>query len=94
MQAPEPMPKRAANMMIAAWLRPGSQRPRTMMVEKRTVMVVTLKRPYLSAIMLGSVRPMKLSYREFVSLILQLKRGQRKLFLPGAVENGNQIESH
>jgi len=58
------------------------------------MMIVTLKRPYLSAIMLGSVRPMKLSCREFVSLILQSKRGQRKLFLPGAVEDGNQVESH
>jgi len=59
-QAPEPMPKRAAKTIIAAWLCPGSQSPRTMMVEKRIMRVIMLKRPYLSARALGSVLPMKL----------------------------------
>ncbi len=60
--APEPIPKRVAKVMIAAWLFPGSQRPRTRTVEKRTIMAITLKRPYLSAITLGAVRPMKLAH--------------------------------
>ncbi len=35
----------------------GSQRPRTMMVEKAVVNIMTLKRPILSAIMPGRIRP-------------------------------------
>jgi hypothetical protein len=52
-----------------------------MIVEKRTMRAVTLKRPYLSAIMLGRVRPMKLFDLKLVVLIVQRKgniMGERK----------------
>jgi hypothetical protein len=35
----------------------GSQRPRTIIVEKAVVMIMTLKRPILSATIPGRIRP-------------------------------------
>ena len=60
MTAPEPMPKSAANVIMAALLRPGIQSARIMIIEKSTMIVITLNRPYLSASTLGTVLPMKL----------------------------------
>ena len=49
MTPPELKPKNAAKQIMAALLWPGSQRARTRMVERPDIMVMTLKRPDLSA---------------------------------------------
>ena len=58
--APEPIPKRAAKMMMGALPVAGSQRARTTMVVKVDMTIITLKRPTLSATTLGTVRPIML----------------------------------
>ena len=74
-QAPEPIPKSAAKVIIAALLCAGSQRARMIMVEKRIMRVMMLKGPYLSARTLGSVLPMKL---RFVRVPLTLATKQKQ----------------
>ena len=55
--APEPIPKRTAKRIMGACPVAGSQRARMMMVVKVAMTIMTLKRPYLSARALGTVRP-------------------------------------
>ena len=45
------------NTKIGAFPLEGSQRAKTIMAEKAVVVIITLKRPSLSAIMPGRIRP-------------------------------------
>jgi hypothetical protein len=60
MHAPEPIPNKAAKTMIAALDFPGSHKASSIMHVKSSIAIITLKRPYLSAKTLGTVRPKKL----------------------------------
>ena len=58
--APEPMPKSAAKTIMAALLVAGSHIARMRIVVKLAMTIMTLNRPTLSAIALGTVRPIML----------------------------------
>ena len=55
--APEAIPNNAAKMIMAALPVAGSHSARMRMVVKLLITTMTLKRPTLSAIALGTVRP-------------------------------------
>ena len=61
--APEEKPYRMQKTIIGAFEDEGSQRPSTMMAEKPVVIIMTLKRPILSAAMPGRIRPKMLANR-------------------------------
>lgn len=56
-KAPELKPYRTQKTMMGALEADGSQRARTMMEEKRVVMIMTLNLPMRSAIIPGTTRP-------------------------------------
>ena len=58
--APEPIPKSAAKTIRAELPVAGSHIARMRMVVKPLMIIMTLKRPTLSAIALGTVRPIML----------------------------------
>ena len=58
--APDPIPKSAANNIIGALPVAGSHRARIRIVVKALITIMVLKRPALSAIALGTVRPIML----------------------------------
>ena len=60
--APEPIPKSAAKSIIGALPVAGSHNARIRIVVKELIMIMTLKRPTLSAITFGTVRPMTLTW--------------------------------
>ena len=58
--APEPIPKSTAKRIIGAFPVAGSHSARIRMVVKKIITIMTLKRPTLSAIAFGTVRPIML----------------------------------
>lgn len=59
--APEPMPKSAAKRIIGVFPVAGSHIARMRMAVKKLITIMTLKRPTLSAIAFGTVRPIILT---------------------------------
>jgi hypothetical protein len=60
MTVPEEMPKSTANVTLVPSLRPGNHSAKHKIADATVVIVMTLKRPILSAMRFGIVRPMKL----------------------------------
>jgi hypothetical protein len=56
-KAPDEKPYRTQKTIMGAFEAEGSQSPSTIMVEKAVVMIMTLKRPILSATIPGRMRP-------------------------------------